>query len=390
MTRRDAARKFSLFLAGSPLLRGQDVPWIADRIPSLDQINNVMEFEPIARTRMLKTAYDYIAGGVDDEWTLRRNREGFQHITLRPRMLVDVSKLDLSLDLFGSRIEMPILVAPTAGHQQAHPEGELATIRGAGASKTIMVVSTNSSYPIDKIGGAATGPFWFQLYAGPDKNGTRDKVERAVGSGAKVICYTVDGQYSSHRERLLRDRLVSSGPPGDTASQTGRRRTAAQPPAPYRLPSTFQAQLTWPFLEELKSYAKVPVLVKGILTAEDAKLAVEHGAAGIVVSNHGGRYLEGAPSTIEVLPEIVDAVQGRIPVLIDGGFRRGTDVLKALAIGAKAVLVGRPPLWGLGAFGQPGVSRVLEMLQTELALAMGLSGHPNLASIDRTLVKIER
>jgi 4-hydroxymandelate oxidase len=199
----------------------------------------------------------------------------------------------------------------------------------------------------------------------------------------------VDNQYNSHRERLLRDRLATSGPPGEASSQPGRRRTA-QPPVPYHLQPTFQAQMTWPFLEELRSYAKVPVIVKGLLTAEDAKLAIEHGAAGIVVSNHGGRYLEGAPSTIEVLPEIVDAVEGKIPVLIDGGFRRGTDVLKALAIGAKAVLVGRPPLWGLGAFGQPGVSRVMEMLQTELALAMGLSGYATLASIDRTLVKIER
>jgi len=378
----------SLFLAGSPLLRAQDTPWIPNRMPAIEELNNVMEFEPLARTKMLKAAYDYIAGGVDDEWSLRRNREGFQHITFRPRMLVDVSKLDLSTELFGSKIEMPILIAPTAGHQQAHPEGELATMKAAGAAKTIMVVSTNSSYPIDKIGAAATGPFWFQLYAGPDKDGTREKVERGLGAGAKVICWTVDNQYNSHRERLLRDRSAG-GPPAQTPAQPGRRRNAPQP-RPYGLQMQFTSELTWPFLQELKSYAKVPVLVKGILTPEDAKLAVENGASGIVVSNHGARYLEFAPSTIEVLPGIVDAVQGKIPVLIDGGFRRGTDVLKALAIGAKAVLVGRPPLWGLGAFGQPGVVRVLEMLQTELALAMGLSGRPNLDSIDRSLVRIER
>lgn len=389
MTRRDAARKLSLFLAGSPLLRAQEPAWIPSRLPAIDELNNVMEFEPIARTKMLKTAYDYIAGGVDDEWSLRRNRAAFEHITLRPRMLVDVSKLDLSLELFGSRIEMPILIAPTAGHQQAHPEGELATVKAAGATKTIMVVSSNSSYPIDKIGGAATGPFWFQLYAEPDKDGARERVERAVAAGAKAICWTVDGAFNSHRERLLRGRLVSSGPPGTASPQSGRRR-AATPPSPYKLQSLFLAGLTWPFLQELKSWAKVPVLVKGILTAEDARLAVENGAAGIVVSNHGARYLDTAPSTIEALPEIIDAVQGKIPVLIDGGFRRGTDVLKALAIGAKAVLVGRPPLYGLGAFGQPGVQRVMEMLQTELALAMGLSGKPNLASIDKTLVRVER
>ena len=379
----------SLFLTGSPLLRAQDTPWIPNRMPAIEELNNVMEFEPLARTKMLKAAYDYIAGGVDDEWSLRRNREGFQHITFRPRMLVDVSKLDLSIELFGSKIEMPILIAPTAGHQQAHHEGELATVKAAGAAKTIMVVSTNSSYPIDKIGAAATGPFWFQLYAGPDKDGTREKVERGLGAGAKVICWTVDNQYNSHRERLLRDRSAGGGPPAQAPAQPGRRRNAPQPRR-YGLQMQFTSELTWPFLQELKAYAKVPVLVKGILTPEDAKLAVENGASGIVVSNHGARYLEFAPSTIEVLPGIVDAVQGKIPVLIDGGFRRGTDVLKALAIGAKAVLVGRPPLWGLGAFGQPGVVRVLEMLQTELALAMGLSGRPNLDSIDRTLVKIER
>jgi 4-hydroxymandelate oxidase len=389
MTRRDAAKSLSVLLAGSPLARAQEPAWIASRLPAMEELNNVMEFEPIARTKMLKPAYDYIAGGVDDEWTLRRNREGFQRIILRPRMLVDVSQLDLSLELFGSKIEMPILIAPTAGHLQAHPEGEVATIKGAGAAKTIMVVSTNASLPIDKIGAAATGPFWFQLYAGPDKDGTRERVERAVGAGAKVVCWTVDNQYNSHRERLLRSRLSAGGPAALESSQPGHRRAAAQP-RPYHLQGQFTGELTWAFLQELKSYAKVPVLVKGILTAEDAKLAVENGASGIVVSNHGGRYLEGAPSTIEVLPGIVEAVQGRIPVLIDGGFRRGTDVLKALAFGAKAVLVGRPPLWGLGAFGQPGVTRVLEMLQTELALAMGLAGRPNLASIDRTLVRITR
>src|SRR6185436_10706971 len=192
MTRRDAARRMSMFLAGSPLLQAQEPAWIASRMPALEELNNVMEFEPIARTKMLKTAYDYIAGGVDDEWSLRRNREGFQHITLRPRMLVDVSKLDLSLELFGARIEMPVLIAPTAGHQQAHPEGEVATVKGAGAAKTIMVVSSNSSYPIDKIGAAATGPFWFQLYAEPDKDGARERVERAQAAGAKAICWTVD------------------------------------------------------------------------------------------------------------------------------------------------------------------------------------------------------
>ena len=390
MTRRDAARRFALFLAGSPLLKAQDeVPRLPGRVPGIDELYNLMEFETVARTRMVRTAAEFIAGGVDDEVTLRRNRQAFQRITFRPRMLADVSKMDLSLELFGDRIEMPILIAPTAGHQQAHPDGELATIRAAGAAKTIMAVSSGASYPIDKIAAAATGPFWFQLYTGPDLDTTRENVERAMAAGAKAVCVTVDGQYASHRERLLRVGVTTGVPlkasPADP--QPARRRRATVTPRPYGLEQTFQAQLTWSFLSELKSYTKVPVLVKGILTAEDAKLAVEHGAQGIVVSNHGGRYLDGAPATIEVLPEIVDAVGGKIPVLIDGGFRRGTDVMKALAMGAKAVLLGRPPLWGLGAFGEAGVKRVLEMMQTELALAMGLAGKPNLASLDRTVIR---
>ncbi len=393
MTRRDAARNLFLWMCGSPLVRGQQQGHtLAERLPNIEDLVNVFEFEPVARARIPRNSYDFIAGGVDDEWTLERNREGFRRITFRPRMLVDVSRLDLSLELFGRKLEMPILIAPTAAHQLAHPDGELATVRGAGAAKTVMVVSSNASYPIEKIGAAATSPFWFQLYAGPDEEGTRERVERALASGALLVCLTVDTQYNSHRERLLRNRISSGTPPGVSAQTPARRspRQAAQPPNPYRLGQQFTATLTWSFFDQLRSWVKAPLIIKGILTPEDARLAIEHGADGIVVSNHGGRYLEATPSTIEVLPAIVDAVAGKIPVLIDGGFRRGTDILKALALGAKAVLVGRPVLWGLAAYGSPGVRAVLEMLQNELALAMGLSGKPNLAAVDRALVKIHR
>ena len=397
MTRRDAARKFAAFVAGSPLLfeermRAQEPARLPDRLVSIDELYNVLEFEPVARAHMVKNAYDYIAGGVDDEYTLRRNREGFGKIVFRPRFLRDTSNLDLSLELFGQKIEMPILIAPTAAHQNAHPEGELATMRAACAVKTIMAISHNSSYTIDKIAAVATGPFWSQLYTEPDADGARERVERALAAGAKAIVWTVDNQYNPHRERVLRDRLIPAGPPARSnappAQQPGRRRTVYVPNR-YRVSPGYTARLTWAFLDELrKSTGQTPLLVKGILTAEDAKLAVEHGVQGIVVSNHGARYLDGNPSTIEVLPEIVDAVAGRVPVLIDGGFRRGTDVLKALAIGARAVLVGRQTLFGHGAFGQPGVQRVMELLQSELALAMGLAGCVNLASIDRSLVRI--
>jgi 4-hydroxymandelate oxidase len=252
-----------------------------------------------------------------------------------------------------------------------------------------MAVSTSSSVPFAKIAAAAKAPLWFQLYTGPDRESTRERVARAVEAGCRAIVLTVDAPYNAPRERDARNKLVRALP----EHQARRRVRPGETPEPsrnYGLPMRYQAGLEWNFLDELVSYAGKPVLVKGILTAEDALLAVEHGASGIVVSNHGGRYLDGDPATIEVLPEIVQAVQGRLPVLIDGGFRRGTDVLKALAIGAKAVLVGRPPLWGLGAFGSGGVQKVLEVLRRELAHAMALAGRPDIRSIDSSLVRLRR
>ncbi len=386
MTRRNALRNLAVLAAGSPLLRAQqEIQYTPERLPLLTDLVNVLEFEPVAKSKLSRETYDFVAGGVDDEATLRRNREAFQWFTLRPRMLVNVSKLDLSLELFGQKIAMPILVSPTGGQGLSHPEGELAMARGAGQLQTIMCVSTNSTFPIDKIAAAATGPLWFQLYPGDDRDASRERVERAVAAGCKAVAFTVDTPYDSNRERLRRLRTTGSSP-----AAALRPRRGPEVPSQYRLNRRPTAELTWPFVAELNSYAKVPVLIKGILTPEDARLAVQHGAGGILVSNHGGRYLGAAPSTLEVLPGIVDAVAGKIPVLIDGGFRRGTDVLKALAIGAKAVMVGRPSLWGLAGYGQAGVVRVLELLQSELALAMGLSGHPNLASIDRSAVSFDR
>ena len=389
MNRRHALRNLGAFLAGSPLLRSQqDLPYTPERLPPIDELVNVFEFEPLMKHKVPKVVYDYVAGGVDYEVTLRRNRDAFDRITFRPRFLRNVTKMDLSLELYGRKLGMPILIAPTAGHNAVHPEGELASARGAQEVKSVLVVSTNTSQPIEKITEAAGEPQWFQLYPGPDMEGTRERVDRALGAGCKVIMLTVDAAYNSHRERLLRDRNVAQVPPGVGSPQSRRRRAAEQPPLPYKLQATFMAYLDWNFVDTLMEWAKVPVLIKGILTPEDAELSVKRGVAGIVVSNHGGRYLDGAPSTIEVLPEIIDAVGGKIPVLVDSGFRRGTDILKALAIGAKAVLVGRPPLWGLGAFGQQGIARVMELLQTELALAMGLAGRTALAEIDRSVIKI--
>jgi len=347
--RRQAAGCLLGLLAGSPLARAQQPEF--DRVPPLDELVNVFEFDGVCKLRATREAYDYVSGGADDEVTLRRNRQALSKITFRPRMLSDVSQIDLSTTLFGQKLPHPILVAPTGTHSRLHPEGELATVRGASRAGAVMVVSSSSSFPIDQIARAATVPLWFQLYAGPDKEGTFERVARALEHGCKTVCFTVDVPYFPHRERDLRNRLIRPEMEGER-----RRRAAGSPGFRYRLPPRF---------------------------------TFEHGAAGIVVSNHGGRYLDSAPATIAVLPEIVSSVGGRIPVLIDGGFRRGADILKALALGAKAVLLGRPPLWGLGAYGEAGVTRILQLLETELALAMGLAGRSNLGSLDPSLVRIE-
>jgi len=350
---------------------------------------NVFDFDSVCKAKVPKPAYDYVAGGAWDEVTMRRNREAFERITFRPRFFREVDKVDVSTSLFGLKLPMPIAVAPTGTHGLIHADAEIGTVTGAGAAGALMAVSTSSSVPLEKIAGAAKAPLWFQLYTGPDEEGTRERVARAVDLGCKAIVITVDAPYNAPRERDQRNRLVRAS---GAESRGGRRRREgepAEPPAPYGLPMRFQARLNWTFLDKLVKWVKVPVLVKGVLTGEDAALCVRHGAAGIVVSNHGGRYLDGDPATIEVLPEIVAAAGPRTPVLIDGGFRRGTDVLKALALGARLVLVGRPPLWGLGAFGAAGVQRVLELMRNELALAMALSGRPSIAAIDRSLVRID-
>ncbi len=399
LQRRHALGALAGFFAGSPLVRGQqDLADSRERLPALDDLVNVFDFEPVCKARVLKSSYDFVAGGVDNEWSLRHNREAFDKIVFRPRMLVNTSSLDLSTTLFGTKIDFPILIAPTAGHGQLTPDGELATARAAASMQTIMVLSTNSSQPYEKVAAASNFPKWFQLYAGPDMEGTWERVERAKASGFKAIALTVDGPYNSHRERMLRNRIRTAVPPGVNSPQTARpaRRQREEEEGEkklvsraqyYGLSTTLIQQLDWSFYDELKKRAGMPVLIKGILTAEDTALAVKHGADGVIVSNHGARYLEYAPATIEVLAECVDAA-GNMPVLVDSGFRRGTDILKALAIGAKAVLVGRPPLWGLGAYGEPGARRVLDLLRSELAMAMGLCGKVNLAALDRKLLRM--
>ena len=352
----------------------------------------VADFEVLARAKMEHGAFDYYAGGADDELTLAGNQSAFDELWLRPRVLVDVSKPDLSLTLFGERLLMPILLAPAALHRLAHPEGERAVARAAAAAGTAMVVSTIATYSLEEIAAAANGTRWFQLYLYHDRSVSESMVRRAEAAGYRALVLTADTPRLGQRLRDLRNgfqlpdhaRLANfedHALPGTSFSQSGPGRTLT---GSARI--LLHDAITWRDVEWLRGITKMPVLVKGILTAEDAKLAVDHGAAGVVVSNHGGRQLDGAMPAVRALPEVVDAVAGRIPVLMDGGVRRGTDVLRALALGARAVLVGRPYLWGLAADGQAGVSRVLEILRSELESAMVLSGRPTLASIDRTLV----
>ena len=346
---------------------------------------NLFDYEELARKRLPAMAYEYIAGGAGDEVTLRDNRTRFDAIRLKPRVLRDVSRLDTSSTLFGQRLEYPILLAPTAYHKITHPEGELATARGAGAAHATMCVSSFATTSIEDVAKAATGPLWFQLYVQPDRGFTKALVQRAEAAGCRALLVTCDTPVVGVRNREARAGFRL--PPGlereNLKGLVGTGSTVAHVDEGTIYSAIFDPALTWQGIDWIRSFANVPVILKGILSPEDATLAVQHGAHGILVSNHGARNLDTVPATIDALPAVVEAVDGRIPVLMDGGVRRGTDVVKALALGAKAVLVGRPYLWGLSVSGADGVQSVMRILRSELQSAMALCGHTSLATIDR-------
>jgi 4-hydroxymandelate oxidase len=351
---------------------------------------NLAEIEERARQILPGDVFDHVAGGASDEITLKENIAAFRRVRLLPRVLQDVADRSLGVTIIGEKIDLPVILAPIACLRRFHPEGELAAVRAAGTGGTICILSTGSCYRLEDVAQAAPGPLWFQLYAYRDRGLTRHLVERAAAAGYRAICLTVDVPVGGRRERDLRNGYIY---PKDLLYQSmaaaGFSRQDLEAEID-RLPafsaSALSVPLTWDYVEWLRSLSGLPFLLKGILSAEDAARAASVGIQGIVVSNHGGRQLDGVPAAIDVLPSVVDAVQGRTEVLLDSGVRRGTDILKALALGAKAVLVGRPYVWGLAAAGQSGVSRVLEILREELENAMALAGCSAAADIDRSLI----
>jgi 4-hydroxymandelate oxidase len=337
----------------------------------LSEFINLFDFEKRAEGKMTKMAYEYVASGAADEFTVRWNRQALDTIKLNPTVLTDVTKLDTSISLFGQKLPYPILIAPTAFHKIMHPEGELATARGASAAAAIYVVSSFTTTPIEQLAKVATHPLWFQLYVRDDRAFTKDLVQKVEAQGCRALCITVDTPVGGVRNRQQRVNF----------------KLPAEVQAPYMVSLGPQKlPLTWKDIEWLISFSKIPVLVKGILNPDDAEKAIQSGVSGIIVSNHSGRNLDTVPATIEALPRIAEKINKRVPVLMDGGIRRGTDVLKAIALGANAVLVGKPICFGLACGGAEGVTKVLDILRNEFELAMALTGRASITAIDASVI----
>lgn len=376
-----ARRRLIRFLLGSPLLAagGSLLPGIAMARPEraipddIDEALDVFQIEAAARRRLDPEVWHFIVNGADDGLTVEANRAAFTQWQIRVRRLVDVSRVDTAVELFGQRLHTPVIVAPVGGQQVIHANGELATMQGASARGHLMITSTVSNYSVAEIRAAGSAPLWFQLYASPDRGLVQHLLAGAAAAGCGVVALTVDSPTRGNRqgERWFADAMRARGVQR-LANFEGYRGP----------PRVGDPALTWDFVEWLRAQTAMKVVIKGVVTREDAAEAVRRGADGIIVSNHGGRQEESGRGTLECLPEVVDAVAGRIPVLIDGGFRRGTDIFKALALGAKAVCIGRPYTYGLGAWGDRGVAKVLGILDSELQRIMQFAGVTRVADID--------
>jgi isopentenyl diphosphate isomerase/L-lactate dehydrogenase-like FMN-dependent dehydrogenase len=380
-------REFLRFLAASPFA----VRSFAQDSARAKDLLSVMDFEPLAHKALPPAHWGYLSGGVDDDLTVRMNREAFAHYQLRARRLVDVSKTDLKINVFGAAWDMPIYVSAVGAQQAFHPDGELATARAAKSQKAMQMLSTVASKSVEDIAKALGTPPWYQLYMPTTWPDTEKMVKRAESAGCPVLVWTVDllgGRNAETTARLARQDTrdclschVTQPIGGSTVERNRTRPMFAGLSGEMNPPAA-----DWTYVDRLKKMTKMKILLKGIDTAEDAKLAVEHGADGVILSNHGGRSMETGRGTIDILPEIVDVARGRIPVFVDGGFRRGSDIYKALAIGAHAVGIGRPYIYGLSSFGQEGVERVLEILRAELTLTMRQCGTPAIAKITRSAI----
>lgn len=373
-------RRFLRHLQQSPLLAlaaemaGQPA---RKALSSAKDALDVFDFLPLAEKNVQSQHWAYLMGGSDDDGTVRANESAFAQWQIRPRRHIDVEMVDTSVTLFGQKHAFPILVAPAAAHQAFHPDGERATARGAASRKTQMILSTNSSLHIREVAPAFNGPLWYQLYSQAEFEVSKALVGAAEQAGCSVLAVTADSAATSNRltanrggvKTEQRCRACHGLTQADYYKEHGM--FSGIDPA---LAKVGGRAITWTLVEKLRAITKMKIVIKGVMTAEDAAICLRNGVDGIVVSNHGGRSENSLQGTLEALPEIVEVVNGRMPVLIDGGFRRGTDVFKALAIGANAICIGRPYIWGLSAYGDEGVARVLELLQAEFTIAMKLSG----------------
>jgi 4-hydroxymandelate oxidase len=398
IVRATSRRRFLQFLAGSPLFASGAISAYTAETPSklpdpmiwapaTDELIklpkdaiNVFDFEPVARKNVPPAHFGYMASGIDDEVTLRANREGFLKFQLRPRRLNDVSKVDMSVELFGTKYDSPIFISPTGGNKFFHPDGESAVARAARVGNHLQILSTSSNDSVDDVTKARGAPIWFQLYASPQWEIAQALIKRAEAAGCPVLAVTVDRVGGRNQETLFRLRRSDTREcnachdRSSFAKRVVRRHNYDGIDLSSITGSGESSNLSWNTIKRMRDITRMKIVLKGIVTPEDAELAVQNGIDGILVSNHGGRGEDNGRSTIDALPEIIAAVNGRMPVIVDSGFRRGTDVVKALAMGAQAVGVGRPYLWGLGAFGQEGVERVLDLLRTETRAAMQQCG----------------
>ena len=394
-------RTFVRFLAASPLIASLDLPRgfvsaLADQpdlITAAKDALDVFDFEAVARQTLSPAHFGYLETGTDDDGTIRANREGFDRYALRVRRLIDTSKVDTTMRMLGAAWGSPVLLCPVGSQRAFHPDGEIAVARGAKTGKHLFVLATPGTASVEEVNAAGGEPVWFQLYPRDDWNQTRQMIKRAEAAGCPALVFTIDllggSNRLTNRRAQRRDTsscvLCHSGwPRRDDSRKPMLAGLTAAPPAPE------VGTPTWDFVKRLKDTTPMKLLLKGIVTREDAELALQYGADGVWVSNHGGRAENSLRSAIECVPDVAAGVQGRAPIIVDSGFRRGTDIFKALALGATAVGIGRPYLWGLAAFGQEGVEVVLSLLRRELQLVMRQAGTVDLAKITKAYLTDRR